>query len=194
MQGAILWMYFLPNFIWYTGDEVTETYGDFLRPEKYPLFERFSKFICLLVILTIGKQGEKKVWSNANQMDQPITANGAWFSRRLNKCDDIWKQMWSADGHQLILIFICSWILIWNNSLKKKFFTLWKWQGKKPFVQLFSLWQGQREENVFKKSLLVKVTRKINFSPGHLSFTKEKKSFEGKKRFFSLQVTINRLA
>jgi len=66
--------------------------------------------------------------SNINQIDQPITANGAWFTRRLNKCD--WMAIsWYINIYQLMntnifsqkirqIIFIRRKKIIWTVQIK----------------------------------------------------------------------------
>jgi len=50
---------------------------------------------------------KKNVWRKANQMYQTITANGVWFTRRLNKYD--WMAIrWCINNYQLMSINISS--------------------------------------------------------------------------------------
>jgi len=73
-------------------------YGGFLLPDKFLLFERFNFFLFSLWFWKYDKD-KKMFWSNANKMDQSITANGAWSSRQTP------KQMW-LDCHQLIYEYL----------------------------------------------------------------------------------------
>jgi len=111
----------------------------FFTAKRNILFERF-KVVFLLVILTIW-QGEKIFWCNANQVDQPIKANGAWSFRYLNTC------YWMVISWCSLLIFISSWILIYKFS-SNFFFSFWNWQGKKLFSTFFFfLWKWQGKTN-----------------------------------------------